>query len=649
MSSDLGIRGNTQPLLQVNSPACASQRVVLIALGVVSLLGGALAAWMTYAHIGQWSWVVLGEGAALGIGLMISGACLAPTSKLPMISHDEVSPSAAPTGAARSTKPAKASRMPGQPVQESHPLIFSELSPLDVKIRILSFLTGEEMAQCQRVCGEWRGLSLSAQILRKKMNIACVKAAARLKEIPYGRARSLVKVAEVEKDIDPEQALETLYEAKALVPLIEDLNNQICALLEVVKVEFGIDRDRAQATLEAAQATALSVADPRLRVINVWEVIETGVTIDRNLARTTALLIDDPEYRARALLAVLRGAEGIDWELALETLRGARAAALLIQNLYQRASYLVGVVRVAVGIDTELAKMALQEAVEVARAIDEHKYRAEALLEAVSVAKGIDQNLAKVVLQEARAAAQSIDYRERARMLLGVVRCGVDIDRELALEALQEAKAAVLSPLPVREKKDLILFEVVKVEADIDCERAKSTARLIKDPQSRASALFGVLIVEVGINQEVAKATLQEVKASAILIKDLYEQHRALHTVVKLGLNIDRPLALATLEEVKNSARAIDPSNRAEALLEVAKVEMSVDREQALATLQEARDSICSIEHPYSQVYALLEIGEVEIDIDHEQGLATLQEAKEILLAHRSSFDVERLIRIAKH
>ncbi len=79
------ITSKTLPELPVEkeSPCCFPQRTVLISMGILTLLGAALATWLTHAYLGNWSYGIGGGGAILGGALVIIGIrCQPPVAEV---------------------------------------------------------------------------------------------------------------------------------------------------------------------------------------------------------------------------------------------------------------------------------------------------------------------------------------------------------------------------------------------------------------------------------------------------------------------------------------------------------------------------------------------------------------------------------------
>lgn len=65
---------------------------VLIALGIITLLGTAIASWLAYAPIGYWAFAVTGGGVILGGALITIGACLSLKKEVEILPEEKVEP-----------------------------------------------------------------------------------------------------------------------------------------------------------------------------------------------------------------------------------------------------------------------------------------------------------------------------------------------------------------------------------------------------------------------------------------------------------------------------------------------------------------------------------------------------------------------------
>src|SRR5271156_5795051 len=78
MESSHGILSSCVPCLTEKENRtnrdCSLSKVALIGLGVILIIGGALAAWLSYAHVGPYSFSCL-AAIPLGIALIVASVC----------------------------------------------------------------------------------------------------------------------------------------------------------------------------------------------------------------------------------------------------------------------------------------------------------------------------------------------------------------------------------------------------------------------------------------------------------------------------------------------------------------------------------------------------------------------------------------------
>lgn len=592
MAADLRVTpgGNIRMVPSEKSSACSCPKVTVVVLGVITLLGSALVAWFAYAHIGSFAWTVLVGGAALGAGLMILGACSAPSSQFP-VEED----SAAPADAPQPPQQPIGAWIPPKSPDDTTP--YNEILPQLPKLRILGFLTGAELTHCRAVCSDWRDLIDTTQFLAGKVGrfVSALSEAKRValsmetdRGLLCNTPAALSWVVRVEAGFNRRQALATAR----LIPQClwyrdspdAGVRALASSLVEVVKVMPGSNREQAIEILNEIRAMGPSITADVL--------LETGkvaVAIDPELARA---ILRDVQARARLerpsfhyLLEMAQVAKEIgNHELANEALLECKGFLPLIETHIDRFGSLLKIAQIAIGINLELA----QEAFEEAKALSDDRF--SPLYRIVEVEAALNPTQAPVILQEAYAWARSRDGGPTFQCsdLIGVSRLGIRINGELAKKALWEAKGLVQAIVhPYYEVHYLV--DVLKVAVYIDhglaeeclLEALEKVPSIVVDRPHREgrSLFYGIILIldaveaVVDINFALAQECLSKVKALALADKSDRNRMVSLLRIARFEARFNPLDAIATLQEASRDAPI--PIDLAlplcEALLEIAK------------------------------------------------------------------------------